>query len=160
MPWYVVQTNYREENRAVSHLERQKFEVFCPLWRRKVDGKNRIDPLFPGYIFVKFDVRRKKWQSINGTRGCKRVMCMDPERPSKISTEFVEELMRMDGIEVIDEEIERVFTAGDRLQILAGPLAGHIGKCVATAAGRVTILLHLLGGENRVSLKSHAVELA
>ena len=77
-PWYVVHTQARAEERAVWHLENQGFECFLPRVRtvrrhaRKVTPI--VAPLFPRYLFVRFELNVAWWRAINGTRGVVRLL--------------------------------------------------------------------------------------
>lgn len=78
--WYVVQTVPRAEALALDHLERQGYAVFCPRLRKTVrharQSKAVLAPLFPGYLFVRFDVGRTARRAINGTRGVVRPLLL------------------------------------------------------------------------------------
>ena len=46
MNWYVLKTKAKQESRAITHLENQSFNVYCP-WLIRKDGSR--EPLFTGY---------------------------------------------------------------------------------------------------------------
>ena len=58
--WYLAQMKPQSHQIAVRNLRRQGFEVFLPM--QNVTGKargrfvTRLQPFFPGYLFVAFDV--------------------------------------------------------------------------------------------------------
>ena len=156
MPWYVVQTHHKQELLALEQLRRQRFKPYAP----KMQTRKGERWLFSGYVFVNFDIRRERWRVINSTRGCRRVMCMDPEKPSRVPTEMILEMMRQEKEGGYVTDIRRALTVGDTLKILDGPMAGHIGICQSTGKNKVGILLNLLGGKNMVYLNINNVELA
>ena len=57
--WYVVETLPRAELVAQSHLQRQSFGCFFPQFEKTRRHARRVDrvlaPVFPGYVFVRFD---------------------------------------------------------------------------------------------------------
>lgn len=55
--WYVAQTQPRAESRAIAHLERQGYQVFCPRYRKTVRH-----------------TARDLWRAVNGTRGIARLI--------------------------------------------------------------------------------------
>ena len=71
--WYVVKTKGNKENFAKQNLINQNFEVYYPVTKRlkKVANKLKVveQSLFPGYLFVKFDLNTYDWSKINNTRG-------------------------------------------------------------------------------------------
>ena len=60
MNWYAVQTQPNRENLAVFQLERQGYDVWMPCYERIVrharQAKRVRSPLFPGYLFISFDL--------------------------------------------------------------------------------------------------------
>ena len=71
--WYVVNTQPNGEERARLNLERQGFDVYLPRYLKHRRHARRIErvrrPLFPRYLFVRFDPDTAQWRSINGTFG-------------------------------------------------------------------------------------------
>ena len=69
MNWYVLKTKAKQESRAITHLENQSFNVYCP-WLIRKDGSR--EPLFTGYMFIQFesyDLFADAFTSIRSTRG-------------------------------------------------------------------------------------------
>jgi len=66
MPWYVLKSRPRQEQRAITHLENQHFSVYCP-WITRKDG--RREPLFTGYLFVHLEQLAESFSKIRSTRG-------------------------------------------------------------------------------------------
>jgi transcription antitermination factor NusG len=61
--WYALTTRPQHERRAVQILDIKGFQTFLPLYqaqRQWSDRKKVIElPLFPGYVFCRFDVERR-----------------------------------------------------------------------------------------------------
>ena len=78
MNWYAVQTQPNRENLAVTHLERQGFDVWLPRIERIIrharQAKRVRRPLFPGYLFINLDLETARWRTINGTVGVKNIV--------------------------------------------------------------------------------------
>lgn len=69
MSWYVLKTKPRQESRAITHLENQSFNTYCP-WLIRKDGSR--EPLFTSYLFVQFesfDTFAESFTTIRSTRG-------------------------------------------------------------------------------------------
>lgn len=155
--WYVVHTQPHAETRALLHLQRQGYEIFCPRYRRVVRHARRksekLAPLFPNYMFVRLDVLRERWRSINGTRGIVRLI-MQGEAPQPVPEGVVEALlarMRADGALDWTPSLR----IGQPVRITDGPFADLVGTLERLdEAGRVRVLLDLLGRSSAVVLRS------
>ena len=83
MNWYAVQTQPNRENLAVSHLERQGFEVWLPRIERIIrharQTKRVRRPLFPGYLFINLNLETARWRAINGTVGVSHIVSFGRE---------------------------------------------------------------------------------
>jgi transcription elongation factor/antiterminator RfaH len=158
--WYAVQTQPHTESQATYHLESQGYRVFCPRYRKIVrharKTKSILAPLFPNYLFVRLDISRDHWRSVNGTRGVVRLL-MRGETPQPVPNRIVDGLqaqMRADG--TIDW-MPALKIGGD-VRIVDGPFAEFLGKLeYFDAAGRVRVLLDLLGRTVSVALRSDGV---
>ncbi len=76
--WLLVATKPRSEFVARQHLERQGFEVCLPqiiLRKRKQGSWQEVtEPMFPGYLFVGFEIEGQSIAPIGSTRGCSNVV--------------------------------------------------------------------------------------
>ena len=153
--WYVAQTQPRKERLALEQLSNQAFETFCPMGRRaRKIGKRRVitlEPFFPNYVFVRLDIGRERWRSVNGTIGVVRLVSFGAE-PAPAPTGLVEHMQQLtgpDGELAFDDELG----AGDEVRIVGGPLDALCGTLVTVAPKkRVTVLLELLSGATRVEV--------
>ena len=62
-PWFAVQTRLRYEQFAAEHLRSKGYDPFLPVYtcrRRWSDRIKKVDlPLFPGYLFCRFDLQNR-----------------------------------------------------------------------------------------------------
>jgi transcription antitermination factor NusG len=62
-PWFAVRIRARQERLIASALHNKGYEVFLPLYvsrRRWADRFKELElPLFPGYLFCRFDVQKR-----------------------------------------------------------------------------------------------------
>src|SRR5437667_12182066 len=61
--WYALQVRPRFEKVVALHLQHKGYEEYLPLYRKRQRWSGRVKevdlPLFPGYLFCKFDVFRR-----------------------------------------------------------------------------------------------------
>ncbi|KAA1174664.1 transcription/translation regulatory transformer protein RfaH [Marinobacter salinexigens] len=78
MTWYVLQHKPTQGDRAVLHLQNQDIACFYPkITIEKVQSGKRVqklEPLFPGYLFVNMEQGDPKWAKLRSTRGVLRVV--------------------------------------------------------------------------------------
>jgi transcription antitermination factor NusG len=62
-PWFALQVRSRREGFIAGHLEGQGYECFLPLYKSKRRWSDRVkeieQPLFPGYLFCRFDLNNR-----------------------------------------------------------------------------------------------------
>jgi transcriptional antiterminator RfaH len=154
----VVHTLPFAEARAEEQLWRQKFQTFQPKRYKTIRHARKLStveaPFFPRYLFIVLDLDRHQWRSINGTIGVSRlVMCGD--RPNPVPHGIVEAL-----IEVADArgvvQFDRKLQLGGSVRLLAGPFAEQIAILdKLDDAGRVQVLLHVLGRQVAISTNAN-----
>lgn len=96
------------------------------------------------------------WRPINGTRGVARLLTVG-DKPSVLPTGLVENLKSLidDGGAI---EWMSAFKIGQAVRIGEGPFVNLVGKLeYLDAAGRVRVLLELLGRQVSVTLRSEAL---
>lgn len=154
--WYVAQVLSQKEGHAAEHLARQGFQTFFPRFSRAPSRAGKkgavLAPLFPGYVFVKFDIKVDRWLAVNSTRGVIRLVGPRLSAPSAVSADLIALLMSRCSGGVLDR-LPDYIGVGDRMQINAGPLAGQIARIESfDDRGRVRVLLSMLGAEHSVSV--------
>lgn len=104
--------------------------------------------LFPGYLFVRFAVERDRWRSIFGTFGVTRLICAG-DTPLAVPSDVMDEVMSGALF------TQGALTRGQRVRIVSGPFAGLTASLMQLgSAGRVRVLLSILGGEIPLELRS------
>jgi transcriptional antiterminator RfaH len=155
--WYVAETITRGEEQAQRNLERQGFTSFCPRFRKLRRHARRTDhhlaPVFPGYVFVRFDRQRDGWHAINGTTGVKRLIGPTGSRPQSMPAPAMQALLERCSGDII-AGLFTTLEPGQPVRILSGPFANLLAEVEQLdAQGRVRVLLNLLGGATPVALR-------
>ncbi len=155
-PWFCIKAKPRQEAVAVRNLKAVgDIEILFPRVMRTRRGheKNRevVEPLFPGYIFVKFNPEEYHG-TVRSTRGVLHLVSQGGKAvdvPSKV----IEELNALgpDGIlSMLDADLK----IGTKVRIIRGIFSGSEGEVIklATPQKRIAILMSLLGSEQSVDL--------
>ena len=124
--WYLVKTKSLNENRVFTRLTGAGYEVLFPRYRKKSRrhrGVLETRPLFPTYLFVRFDPDELK--TIKYTHGVSRVITFGLE-PQEVGEEIISAVReRMDEEGMVTLEQKAVALApGQRVKIGEGPFAG------------------------------------
>ena len=153
--WYLVQIKPQSYRIAERNLERQGFQTFCPQIS-KTGPKNgrfvtRAAPLFPGYLFVFFELPSAAPRKINATLGVARLVSL-AGRPAEVPEAIIDGLRaRCDGDGLLSESPS--VAVGDEVTLLTGPFADFVGTVDRIdPSRRIWVLIDLLGRETRVAL--------
>lgn len=147
--WYAVQTRAQREVGALGQLRAQGFTSFLPQVNKTVRHARQLRtvraPLFPGYLFVRLDLGRDRWRSVNGTFGVARLVTAN-DRPAPMPRGVIKALRALadsGGVVSLDDGLR----VGQKVQVLAGPFAEMVGQLDRLdGPGRVRVLLELMGG--------------
>lgn len=143
--WYAVQVRPRFESQISTVLRSKGYEEFLPTYRsrhRWSDRAKELDlPLFPGYLFSRFDARERlfilKSPGVIGIVGLGKT-------PVPISDEEIEAIQAIVRSSLPAEPWTHL-TVGSRVSIEAGPLAGLEGIVVNVDKGlRLVVSVQLL----------------
>lgn len=156
MRWFLAQVKPNCAAVAEKNLQRQGFETFLPKDEetRQRNGKfvTTTRPLFPGYIFVAFDVARGLWRAVNSTYGITRLVSFGRE-PAAVPQDLVTQLMlRCDtkGKLLAPELLQ----PGDQVKLTKGPFAHFVAEVEKIESDRrVWVLMDIMGGEKRVAVR-------
>ena len=161
--WLVINTQPNREAIAVEHLQRQEFEVYCPLFvkrirhARKAYDANR--PLFPGYVFTLLASERETWRPILGTYGVRSIV-RSGATPAKISGSFVAAL-RAREVDGAVRKPESPFVNGQTVAVRGGSLDGLVGQILELRDNeRVLVLLNFLNQQTKVHLSIDQLDAA
>ena len=64
LPWFALQVRSRKEGSIANQLEAQGYDCLLPLYKSSRQWSDRVkeveQPLFPGYLFCKFDFQNRR----------------------------------------------------------------------------------------------------
>lgn len=138
--WYVVRTKTRKEDFALQQLESRGVGVFMP---RLVEyGQDVVEPLFPGYLFVRIALLAQYYR-VAWTPGVRGFVAFGAT-PTPVSDAVIGLIAGAGEGGVIRQQCR--LHAGDRVQITGGPLAGLMAiiEQPCSQRGRVKIFLDFL----------------
>lgn len=151
MAWYVVKTRARQEVRAVTHLENQSLEVYCPHLCRK---SGRTEPLFPGYLFVETESFEQTYASISSTRGVQRVLKFGCHW-AQVTNELIVELQQQE----LELQAEPDFICNQRVIFREGPFAGLEAVYLCPdGEQRALVLLGILSRQQQVRVEERLLK--
>lgn len=159
--WYAVHCQPHRERIAAQNLAERSWDVFLPCREKTRRHARRIEtvraPFFPGYLFVCLDIGRQRWRDINTTFGVVRLVSQG-DRPTPAPRGVIEALQNACNEQSLLAWLPPL-QPGDKVKVALGPLAGLIGELDRmTDAGRVSVLLDMLGGRVPVFLpRAHVV---
>lgn len=148
--WYLVHTKGRQEDTAITNLQRQNFRCYMPmLYAEKVRrGKPAVvaEPMFPSYVFVQLDtsenIKGQSWSPIRSTLGVRDLVKFGGH-PAKVDADLITTLHEREQLQ--QSNPQALFAAGDKVVITDGPFAGiEAIYQTAEAEQRSMILLSML----------------
>lgn len=158
MSWYVLQHKPAQGDRAIAHLKNQDIPYFYPkVAVDKVKGGKRIsklEPLFPGYIFVNLEPTDSLWAKLRSTRGVLRVVGFS-SHPAKISDEVIQHIK--DSLEEV--AVQGGIQAGCKVQLQDGPFEGLDAIFQAyDGEERAVVLIDFMQRQQRISVPVTALK--
>ena len=159
--WYVIQTKPKKEEVAKFYLSTKGLEIFNPHMETFSARNGRMNkefkPLFPDYIFGKFDLEQD-YSLVRWARGVKKILG-NGVHPFPVSEEVIEMVKKRtdkDGVIRGTYYIE----PNDVIRIKSGPLKDLLGifERWVSNSERVRILLNLIGYQPTIELHYSMVE--
>ena len=153
--WYAVCCKPRQEAVAEENLLRQDFQVYLPRirirQRRRGHWIDAVEVLFPRYIFIRVDPERRSTATVRSTRGVVGLVRFGGQ-PAVVPDAVMDALrQREDAASGMHQDNRPLFSAGDAVKLVDGPLAGMEGVFTEQDGDkRVIVLLELLGKVNKV----------
>jgi len=162
--WYVLYTKAQEEHRAEKNLTAWGIETFYPQIKKKqfnqFTGKATefSRPLFPRYLFARFDVE-ETLHKIYNTRGVEKVIgfnCI----PTPVDDQVIALIQSkvVDGFVRLNDDLRR----GDEVRINKGSLTGINGifDRKMKDKSRIMILLNTINYQASLIVESDLVQKA
>jgi transcriptional antiterminator RfaH len=124
--WYVVRCKPRHERIVATHLERVGIVTFCPEIKDEqikpcIHRISSINPLFPGYLFAKFEWKMD-FRTVTYCRGVRGVVTFGAT-PARVEQGQIDAIRaRISGGYVA--LIPTAFTRGQIVSVQDGPLRG------------------------------------
>jgi transcription antitermination factor NusG len=129
-PWYALQVRTRYERVVAEHLSGRGFEWFLPLRKDRKRWSDRIkeieSPLFPGYLFCRFDTQNRL--PILQTPGVVQIVGYN-RQPISVDEVEIAAIQTLVAAGVPNQPCSFV-EIGDRVRIGSGPLRGLEGILV------------------------------
>lgn len=142
--WYLVHTKARQEDTAITNLQRQNFRCYMPMLyvERVRRGKPVVvaEPMFPSYVFVQLDTsgQGQSWSPIRSTLGVRELVKFGGH-PPKVDAELINALHAREQLQ--QSNPQALFAAGDKVVITDGPFAGIEAIYQTTDAERRPMIL-------------------
>jgi transcription antitermination factor NusG len=158
--WYAAYTLPRHEKAVADRLSKMELETYLPLYSAMHSWNHRqvrVElPLFPGYVFVRMDITRKA--RVLGHPGVIRMVGSNG-KAAALPDDDIETLRS--SLAVCKAEPYPFLTAGKRVRIKSGPLAGLEGKIVRRKGTvRLVVLINLIQRAILIELDAAHAQLA
>jgi transcriptional antiterminator RfaH len=163
--WYTVQTHVNAEAKAACNLVRQGFEIYLPRYLKRRSHARKLKhvpaPLFPRYLFVRIDIARQRWRSVQSTFGVSHLVSNGSE-PAQVPQQVLSLLRgREDDSGFVRLDQRPKLAPGEKVRVLAGVFAENLGLYDGLAdRDRVAILLDFFGRKVRVSIDDELIAAA
>ncbi|MGB5716915.1 MAG: transcription/translation regulatory transformer protein RfaH [Gammaproteobacteria bacterium] len=161
--WYAIHTKSRQETLAAENLRRQAFEIYLPkikqAHRNRLKWLDRIEPLFPRYLFIRLDLGHDNIAPIRSTRGVSKLVSFNG-LPATVPEPIIDALIQLSDpdTELLPPK-ETLLETGQSVTIVDGPLQGLEAIFKAhDSKRRSIILLDILGKSQQVRIdRDHLV---
>lgn len=158
MTWYALQHKPAQGDRALTHLQNQDIACFFPkITVEKIKAGKRtkkLEPLFPGYLFVNLEQTDPMWAKLRSTRGVIRVVGF-ANKPAPISDDVIQHIKA--SLESVAEQ--GGIKPGQAVQLNEGPFEGINAIFQAyDGEARAIVLINFMQKQQRVKVPVSALK--
>ncbi|AGK56619.1 NusG antitermination factor [Hyphomicrobium denitrificans 1NES1] len=153
--WIVVNTQANREFIAASNLKNQGYDVYAPVIRKQTRHaricREILAPLFPGYLFVRWNAPDMRWRPILSTVGI-RTIVRNGDEPGRLDGEIVEALKarERDGVVTRAASPREI---GQTVRFACGPFDGLAAEIIELCdRDRLVVLMTLLNRPTKVTV--------
>ena len=157
MTWYALQLKPAQGDRAVVNLQNQEIACFYPkITVEKIRAGKRtrkLEPLFPGYLFVHLEQTDPMWAKLRSTRGILRVVSFN-NKPAGIADEVIQHIR--DGLDKVAEQ--GGIKPGQTVELDDGPFRG-ISAIFQAYDGeeRAIVLISFMQKQQKITVSVSAI---
>lgn len=160
MNWYVIRTKPHQEKLVESQLRKCGIETLLPfLEENRIFRRHRkavLGPLFPGYLFSRFDLKEHH-RTVKYTRGTLGLVSFG-SAPARVEEELIDTIRSrlLNGVLTIRSQC---LMPGQTVQINSGPMDGVEAVFLYEMPGRqrAVVLLRSLAYQGRLVLPMEQV---
>ncbi len=158
MNWYALQLKPAQGDRALANLQNQDIACFFPkITVEKIKAGKRskkLEPLFPGYLFVNLEQTDPMWAKLRSTRGVLKIVSF-ANKPAAISNEVIQHIK--DSLDSVAEQ--GGIKPGQAVQLNEGPFEG-INAIFQAYDGeeRAIVLINFMQKQQRVKVPVSAIK--
>ncbi|MFA4844379.1 MAG: transcription termination/antitermination protein NusG [Candidatus Margulisiibacteriota bacterium] len=161
--WYVIQTFTGQEDKAKKALEQtiideglkdRVFQVLVPV-EDVVEIKGgkrveRVNKMFPGYVFLDMVLDDTTWYMIRQTNGVARFIGSKVQ-PTPVSEKEMQRVLKQLGKQ---ERLEVSFERGEGVRVISGPFRGYTGTIdeINSEKGKMKVLINIFGRDTPVEV--------
>ena len=146
--WYLIHTKPQKERWVADQLSEIAADIFLPLLKAKAPRWGRmaqsIGPLFPSYVFARFDLQARYFdiKYLPGVRG----LVSAGSEALAVPRVIVEEIRRR-SVDGVVEITPKPLSPGERVTVVEGPFKGleAVFERYLSGADRAAILLSTIG---------------
>lgn len=144
--WYAVWTRSRHEQVVRSQLEERRVTAFLPTltrWSRWKDRRKQIVvPLFPGYVFARFEPPQRL--AVLKTPGVVSIVSFNGE-PAPVPDHEIDAIRRLVSSTLPYDPCPMIRT-GAMVEVIHGPLKGVVGRLTRKGSqARLVLSVDLIG---------------
>jgi len=144
--WFAVWTRSRHEQVVKTQLDEKRVTAFLPTisrWSRWKDRKKKIDvPLFPGYVFARFDPVERL--GVLKCSGVVSIVSFNGE-PAPVPDHEIEDIRTLVESTLPYDPCPTIKT-GSRVEVVHGPLKGVVGRLTRKGTqSRLVLSVDLIG---------------
>ena len=160
--WYVIRTKPQSERLAASALERDGLELFFPLVQMpSLNAARTMVPLFPGYLFVRYDMEEGDAQTVRrlpGVSGWVRFNGVAPAMPEDVVAHLADRVEAING----GGGLWTKFRPGDKVRVVTGKMEGlaEVVEEAKSPESRVKVLLEFMGRQVPAEVPWHSLRAA
>ena len=159
--WCVAKSKPQKELWLQASLTQLGVEIYFPRIIAKRRGGRLMEPLFPTYLFCRFDTDHSPWQAVRWTPGLSYFLGAEGY-PTQLSDDLVAHVRRR--VEAWNGAGQNPFQLrpGQRVRIQVGPFSAFdaIFERYVDSRQRCRVLIQALGRQTSVELDQRSLGLA